>query len=118
MLTNTHTHTHTQELHNNVWNPEKLDLLEYVGKNAGARRARGRFLLMMNQDDIISEEMIKTLAGRQLDSRVMYVTFRGDVEGTVPTDMDVTAEDMLRYVCMYVCMYVCVYVCILMVKSW
>jgi hypothetical protein len=44
----------------------------------------------------MSDELVETLARIQLDSRVMYNTFRGEVEGLVPTEFDVTAADMLR----------------------
>ncbi len=85
-----------QKLHETLWNPYDFDLLEFVGKNAAARRARGRFLLFSNPDDILSDALVKSLARRDLDSRVMYATFRGVIDGYVPTERDVSAETMLR----------------------
>ena len=38
-------------MHRRLYNPLALDLLEYVGKNVGARRARGRFVLFINPGD-------------------------------------------------------------------
>ncbi len=44
----------------------------------------------------MSDELIEILARIQLDTRVIYNTFRGDVEGQVPTEVDVNAEGMER----------------------
>jgi hypothetical protein len=46
----------------------------------------------------MSDELIGTLAQRKLDRKVVYVTFRGDVVGSVPTEDGVRAETMLRCV--------------------
>jgi hypothetical protein len=64
-------------LHGALYNPLGLDLLEYVGKNVAARRARGRFVLFMNPDDCLSDPMAAFLARRRLRGDVFYNTYRG-----------------------------------------
>jgi hypothetical protein len=55
-----------------------------IGKNAGIRRAKGRFILATNIDIIFSNELMKFLSGRQLKSGIFYRTNRIDVGPDVP----------------------------------
>lgn len=61
---------------------KNVPVMEYLGKNAGIRRARGAFILSMNPDIILPEALVAKL--RQLDSenyyRVDRVDFSGDLD--------------------------------------
>jgi nucleoside-diphosphate-sugar epimerase len=51
----------------------KGKLWEYVAKNAGIRRARGRFVLLTNPDDLFPLELLGWLAKEQLQADVALV---------------------------------------------
>jgi hypothetical protein len=68
----------TEELHASFYNPHGFDLLEYVGKNIAARRARGRFVLFTNPDDCLSDPMAAFLARKRLRSDAFYTTIRSE----------------------------------------
>ena len=87
-----------QKVHLGIWNPYGFDLLEFYGKNAGARRARGRFLLFTNPDDIFSPEIIQTIAMRGLKDDTMYSTWREKVSNHIPVGRNATAASMQRFV--------------------
>ncbi len=57
-----------------------------MAKNAGIRRARGRFVLATNIDIIFSDELVGFLAERKLEPRRMYRIDRHDVMSDVPID--------------------------------
>lgn len=42
----------SEEVHDAIHNPYDFDLLEFMGKNVAARRARGKYLLFANPDDV------------------------------------------------------------------
>ena len=58
-----------------------LPVLEWHGKNTGARRARGQFVLLTNPDILFSSELIDRLAQRDLDPDRFYRTDRYDFRG-------------------------------------
>src|SRR5580765_5543884 len=66
-----------------------------IGKNAGIRRARGRFVLATNIDIIFSNELVQFLASRQLRSGVMYRVDRHDIESDYPVEG--ALEDQAEY---------------------
>jgi hypothetical protein len=53
-------------------------VLEFYGKNVGIRRARGQFVLATNPDIVFSNELIETLAQRNLNTNCVYRTDRHD----------------------------------------
>lgn len=57
-------------------------LLEYQGKNVGVRRARGRFILTTNPDDVLSASLVGAFAQMRLLDVNFYRAARGreDVE--------------------------------------
>ena len=71
-----------------------------TGKNVAARRARGRYLLFANPDDVWSDALVRRLADRELGLRddVVYATFRGGVRDHVPVAEGASASSFLRYV--------------------
>jgi hypothetical protein len=88
----------SESQHETVYNPHGLDLLEFVGKNAAARRARGRFLLFTNPDDCWSEALAQLLADRRLRTDVFYTSIRGQVVSAVPAGEKSSAASMLDFV--------------------
>jgi hypothetical protein len=72
------------EVHSTFWNPYDFDLLEFIGKNVAGRRARGRFLLFTNPDDVPSEGLVKVFSRQLLNDNTFYGGFRGVVVHHVP----------------------------------
>ena len=74
------------DLHRRYAHAEALPLYQMMAKNAGIRRARGRFVLATNIDIIFSDEVVGFLAERKLEPRRMYRIDRHDVMPDVPVD--------------------------------
>ena len=53
-------------MHDSLYNPYGFDLMEFIGKNVAARRARGRFLLFANPDDVWPPALFRRLADDDL----------------------------------------------------
>ena len=83
------------EIHRNLPNADKIALFEYLAKNVGIRRARGRFTLTTNPDVLFSEELITYLASRRLDDHCFYRIDRYDFSGS-PNPM-LRPEDILKF---------------------
>jgi hypothetical protein len=60
-------------------NPARLPLYQFLGKNVGIRRARGRFVLATCHDLIFSDELIWFLARRELRDDLFYRIDRSDL---------------------------------------
>jgi hypothetical protein len=90
----------SEEVHDLLYNPYYFDLMEFVGKNVAARRARGRFLLFANPDDVWSDALVRRLADQHLGLRddVVYATFRGTVNDHVPVARGASARSFARFV--------------------
>lgn len=58
----------------------KLAYLEYVAKNVGIRRARGRAVLATNTDIYLGRGVVEALAAGTVDSRTVYRATRTDVK--------------------------------------
>ena len=82
------------DLHRRYAHAEALPLYQMMAKNAGIRRARGRFVLATNIDIIFSDELVGFLAQRKLEPRRMYRIDRHDVMPEVPID---GIEEQLAY---------------------
>jgi hypothetical protein len=83
------------ELHRRYSHAEALPLYQMIGKNAGIRRARGKFILATNIDILFSDELLAFLAQQRLEPGRMYRIDRHDAMGTVPVDS--TIETQLEY---------------------
>jgi len=70
--------------HRRFRHSEVLPLFQMIAKNVGIRRARGRFVLATNVDVLFSDELMRFLASRGLDSDRMYRIDRYDAMSNVP----------------------------------
>ena len=84
-----------QQVHRRYKHAEALPLYQMIAKNAGIRRARGRFILATNIDIIFSDELIRFLAEERLEIGKMYRLDRHDVMSDVPVDASV--DEQLAY---------------------
>lgn len=90
----------SEEVHDSIYNPFDFDLMEFIGKNVAARRARGKYLLFANPDDVWSDSLVRRLSDRQSGLRedAVYATFRGNVRDHVPVAHGSHAASYERYV--------------------
>jgi len=58
----------------------RLRYLEFLAKNAGIRRARGRFVLATNCDVYLGRQVVEVLAAGRLRDRVLYRAPRHDIK--------------------------------------
>jgi len=82
-------------LHQRFENADHLPLFQMIAKNAGIRRARGRFILATNIDILFSNEMIAYFASGKLKPGLMYRVDRHDVDAAVIDR--VSADERLQY---------------------
>lgn len=82
-------------LHARLPRAHVLPLFQMIGKNAGIRRARGRFVLSTNIDIIFSNELVEFFATRALRPGVMYRVDRHDVKSDYP--IEATLDEQLSY---------------------
>ena len=61
----------------------RLEYHEFIAKNVGVRRARGRFVLTTNCDVFLGRAVLDVLAQARLESRVVYRAQRYDLKETV-----------------------------------
>jgi hypothetical protein len=73
-------------LHQRYHHAGALPLYQMIGKNAGIRRARGKFVLASNIDILFNDEMMSFLAEKKLDPNRMYRVDRYDAMAEVPVD--------------------------------
>ena len=81
-----------EKIHRQFPKSERLPLFEYIGKNVGVRRARGKFVVVTNADILFSEELIEFIAHGNLSPQCFYRATRYDVEGPVPLGLPVEAR--------------------------
>ena len=82
-------------VHEQLPGSEKMPMYEYLAKNVGIRRARGRFVLATNPDLVYSRELVTAMTGTPLDDGAFYridrVDFRGvDLQSLVPEEAAAT----------------------------
>ena len=83
------------EVHRRYAHGEALALYQMIAKNAGIRRARGRFVLATNIDILFSSELAAFFAEQRLQPGRMYRMDRHDAMSDVPVDAPV--EEQLAY---------------------
>jgi hypothetical protein len=78
-------------IHEGLPNADRIGMFEYLAKNVGIRRARGRFVLVTNPDLIFSVELVRALAEESISETAFYRADRYDFRGTIPEGSDVRA---------------------------
>ncbi len=85
-----------RELHQSLPNNEKIPLYQMIGKNVGARRAYGNWILFSNLDIMPNRPMIRLLKYARLDPQAFYRAARWDCgERVIP--MELSADDRIRF---------------------
>jgi hypothetical protein len=79
------------EIHQGFPHADHLPLFQMAAKNVGIRRARGRFILATNIDIVLSDELVRLLAGGGLSDRAMYRVDRYDVRADFPSGISTEA---------------------------
>lgn len=85
----------SKEIHDKVKTSDRMPLLEFPGKNAGIRRAKGEFIVITNPDIIFSEKMIKFFSKKQLKKDIFYRADRCDLFVDIPTELK--TEDIEKF---------------------
>jgi hypothetical protein len=68
-----------ETFHKSLPGSEKMPMLEFLGKNIGIRRARGEYILSMNPDIILSDELVAWLSEARFDTDTYYRVNRHDI---------------------------------------
>jgi hypothetical protein len=84
-----------REVHERFPHPAAIPLHQMIAKNAGIRRARGKFVLVTNIDIIFSPAMMRWMAERRLEPGTMYRMDRLDIANDLPKDGGV--DDLLAF---------------------
>lgn len=88
--------TVSRELHHKLPNAEKIPLYQMIGKNIGARRSRGEWILMTNIDMLFNRAMIRFLRDAPLDRNAFYRAPRYDCsERVIPEEL--TVDDRIQF---------------------
>lgn len=80
------------DLHAGLDHHERLPLFQMIAKNVGIRRAAGRWVLATNVDVLFSDALMRRLARRNFDPRVVYRVDRYDVDDVFVEDEPVTKQ--------------------------
>lgn len=75
-----------REVHEHFPHADAIPLHQMIAKNAGIRRARGKFVLVTNIDIIFSPAMMQWVAERRLEPGTMYRMDRLDIANDLPKD--------------------------------
>lgn len=82
------------EMHHTFKHADSIRLFQMLAKNAGIRRARGKFILATNIDILFSDDAIRYLRDR-LQPGFLYLADRVDIPADVPSADDF--EAVLRF---------------------
>ena len=82
-------------LHDRLKYADRLPLFQMIAKNAGIRRARGKFILATNIDIIFSDELMRFIGQQQLDPSKMLRVDRYDIHSGISPEQSV--EKTLEY---------------------
>jgi hypothetical protein len=80
------------EIHDQLPNADRIPIFEYVAKNVGLRRARGRYLVATNPDLLYSAALVEFLAGSALTKGQFYRVDRSDLSAEIPDCGDIDAQ--------------------------
>eukprot|EP00961_Rhodomonas_salina_P239205 3231570-Rhodomonas_salina.2 len=67
--------------HQSVQGDTQQDFFEFMAKNVGARRARGKFVLFSNGDVLLSDDVMRMFAEERLDTAAFYRIARTELPG-------------------------------------
>ena len=84
-----------REIHKKLKNADKINLFQMIGKNVGIRRARGKFIVATNIDIIFSDDLMQTIARKELEPGYFYRVDRIDVDSAIPADRPL--DEKLEY---------------------
>ncbi|MBI4095131.1 MAG: hypothetical protein HY435_02990 [Candidatus Liptonbacteria bacterium] len=91
-------------VHRTVPHGDRQYFFEYFGKNVGARRARGEYVLCTNPDLVYSSELVGYFGSRRLDEHSVYRVDRHDLpkdaipRALSPEEQLAFCADNFRYV--------------------
>jgi FkbM family methyltransferase len=71
------------EVHEGFRYSEDLPLFQFIGKNAGIRRARGEFILATCMDSVLDDGLFEYLARKKLNKNWVYRVDLYDVKNTI-----------------------------------
>jgi hypothetical protein len=80
------------EIHRRFNYSDKLPVFQMIGKNAGIRRAAGRFILATNIDILFSNELAVFLGSGKLNPKYMYRIDRHDAPADIPADISLDGQ--------------------------
>jgi len=84
------------ELHEGFRYSETFPLFQFIGKNAGIRRARGEFILATCMDSILDDRLFKYFACRRLREDWLYRADLYDVKNSIPDTGHYVQQDFCR----------------------
>jgi len=79
-------------MHKCLPNADNIPLHEYVAKNIGIRRAKGRYVLITNPDIIFTDSLIKYLASKCLLEKAFYGVAQRRQVDVIPIDMAIDKQ--------------------------
>ena len=85
------------DIHLQIPNSDRMPMFEYIAKNVGIQRAKGRFVLATNPDILFSEEIFAFLSSNQLSPECYYRANRFDVLYRIPLNLPVERQLRLCY---------------------
>lgn len=82
-------------IHNSFSNSNELPLFEYIGKNVGIRRSKGKYVLATNPDLIYNEELVKFFSNNFFKPNNFYRVTRYDV--AKPVEKNFSPVTTIKY---------------------
>jgi len=82
----------SNEVHRRWRYAEEIPFFQWMAKNVGIRRARGKFVLATNVDLLFSDALCRFLAETVLDENTIYRACRCDVPSEFPFDSSLDAQ--------------------------
>jgi len=84
------------EVHEGFRYSEALPLFQFIGKDAGIRRARGEFILATCMDSVLDDRLFEYFARKKLNKNWVYRADLYDVKNTIPDTGHVEQQAFCR----------------------